>query len=198
MKKSDPPLVAGGGFGCHRKFKLTVIVLLLFAGGNGLPVKAAAQSVGDPPSVMDRIREKVRERSKPPPADWFHRLDTNWDGKNSRDEFRVRNTIPGQSGPSFNQMDIDRNGNLSMVEFSAPVLWRFTRLDSDGDGFLTQTETARYLDIPASRALPPLTGTCFVIDGKIVVASPEHAEVLAQSGRPQVDSSWQPGSLPDR
>lgn len=81
MKKSDPPLVAGGGFGCHRKFKLTVIVLLLFAGGNGLPVKAAAQSVGDPPSVMDRIREKVRERSKPPPADWFHRLDTNWDGK---------------------------------------------------------------------------------------------------------------------
>ena len=36
MKKSDPPLVAGGGFGCHRKFKLTVIVLLLFGLGISL------------------------------------------------------------------------------------------------------------------------------------------------------------------
>ena len=89
MKKSDPPLVAGGGFGCHRKFKLTVIVLLLFSGGNGLPVKAAAQSAGDPPSVMDRIREKVRERPKPPPADWFHRLDTNRDRRISKIEVNV-------------------------------------------------------------------------------------------------------------
>ncbi|MFT7570434.1 MAG: Ca2+-binding EF-hand superfamily protein [Paracoccaceae bacterium] len=202
---------------------VTLCIAVLLTWTSGITAGAQAQSVGDPPSVMDRIRDKARQRQPATIADWFQRLDTNQDNRVSReelqisinrrfgildanrngsisgDEFRARGTVPGgQSGPSFDQMDINRNGELSVIEFSAPVLWRFARLDSDGDGFLSRMETARYLNTPASRALPPLPGRCFEVDGRVVIVAPERADAFEKTGRQQTDCSWQPGTLPVR
>jgi len=195
---------------------------ILLAGGAGAPERAEAQVPKGPPSVMDRIQEKARQRQPAPPGDWFQRLDTNRDnrisrqelqasvnrrfglldanrdGRVSRQEFQARKIVPGQTGPSFDQMDVDRNGTLSGPEFAAPVLWRFARLDSDGDGFLSRAETARYLNTPSVRSLPPLSGRCFEIDGRYVIVSPERADDLEKSGRAQIDCSWQPGGIPAR
>ena len=205
-----------------RVTRLAVLTLVVLVSIIGPSAKAAAQPVGAPPSVMDRIQEKMRERQPAKKADWFQRLDTNRDGrvsgeelrlsigrrftgldtnrdgKISRDEFRVLDKVQGQPGPTFDQMDIDRSNGLGLSEFSAPVLWRFGRLDSDGDGFLSPVETDRYLNIPTARALPPLSGRCFNIDGRVVIAAPERAESLEREGRPSTDCMWQPGSPSNR
>ena len=205
-----------------RVTRLAVLTLVVLVSIIGPAAKAAAQPVGAPPSVMDRIQEKMRERQPAKKADWFQRLDTNRDGrvsgeelrlsigrrftgldtnrdgKISRDEFRVRDKVQGQPGPTFDHMDTDRSNSLDLSEFSAPVLWRFGRLDSDGDGFLSPVETDRYLNIPTARALPPLSGRYFNIDGRIVIAAPERAEALEREGRPSVDCMWQPGSPSNR
>lgn len=222
MRGLAPSLVS-----VRRQLGVNAIVLTLLGGfvtigSNGITAGVQAQSAGDPPSVMDRIREKARQRQPAATTDWFQRLDTNRDGRVSkeelqisikrrfgnldanrdgvisREEFQARKTVAGQSAPSFEQLDADRNGNLSIPEFSAPVLWRFARLDSDGDGFLSRTETARYLNVPASRSLPPLSGKCFEIDGRFVIVSPERADTLERADHPQIDCTWQPGASPSR
>ncbi len=205
-----------------RMIGAAVVGLLLLAGMTGFAADVDAQSINNPPSVMDRIQDKARQRNAATSAGWFERLDSNRDGKISRaelqtsisrrfglldtdrsgtisrNEYAARKTSPDRAGPSFDQLDADRNGILSVAEFSAPVLWRFARLDGDGDGSLSRLETARYLNMPASRSLPPLSGKCFEIDGRFVIVSPERAEAYENTGRSQIDCAWQPGTLPVR
>lgn len=75
----------------------------------------------------------------------FRRLDKNADGKLAKSEFgkRLRNRF----GPKFWELDGDKNGGVSFVEFQAGDPFKkfpigkqeqiFKRLDSDGDGQIT-------------------------------------------------------------
>ena len=54
------------------------------------------------------------------------------------------------------------------------------------------------LDSNPLTALPPLSGRCFNIDGRVVIAAPERAESLEREGRPSTDCMWQPGSPSNR
>ena len=183
---------------------------------------ATAQQTETKPSVMERIREKARQKAPMDNRNWFDRLDPNrsgyipkatvesairqrfslldlnHDGAIDRAEYARRSTTQLSPGLAFDLLDGDRDGRLSMAEFAAPVMWRFDRLDSDGDGMISREEAARYLSTPASRSIPPLTGTCFEIDGRLVTVAPDRVEALQREGRRSADCAWKPNSPPLR
>lgn len=81
----------------------------------------------------------------------FARLDTNKDGKISREEFeafRAQNakvdaaaTKAGKRGERlFARFDKDKDGFLSRTEADAVLAWRFKRMDANNDGILTLEE----------------------------------------------------------
>ena len=81
----------------------------------------------------------------------FARLDTNKDGKISREEFeafRQKNakvdaaaTKAGKRGERmFARFDTDKDGFLSRTEADAVLAWRYKRMDANNDGILTLEE----------------------------------------------------------
>ena len=172
---------------------------------------AVAQGTAESPSVRERILDKARERAPVRSRNWFElldpegtgyatrsNLDTNYDRAIDRMEYSRRNRLPTSAGLAFDLLDQDRDGKLSLGEFSAPVLWRFFRLDADDDGRISREEAARYIETPSARSLPPLTGTCFDINGRLLSVSPPVAEALAAEGRRAVDCTWRPGASMSR
>tara|TARA_R110002126_G_scaffold6156_16_gene32562 strand:- start:8348 stop:8911 length:564 start_codon:yes stop_codon:yes gene_type:complete len=183
---------------------------------------AVAQGTAESPSVRERILDKARERAPVRSRNWFELLDpegtgyatrsnvekaiqrrfslldTNYDRAIDRMEYSRRNRLPTSPGLAFDLLDQDRDGKLSLGEFSAPVLWRFFRLDADDDGRISREEAARYIETPSARSLPPLTGTCFDINGRLLSVSPPVAEALAAEGRRAVDCTWRPGASMSR
>lgn len=183
---------------------------------------ASAQQADPKPSVMDRIQEKVRQRGAVANPNWFERLDprgvgyvtkeavesairqrfalldTNRDGAIDRTEYSRQQVSPASPGLTFDMLDTDRNGKLSAAEFSAPITARFSRLDRDGDGRISRGEAAPYLAAPTARSLPPLSGTCFEIDGRLVTVAPERVETLRREGRRSADCAWKPGATLSR
>ena len=177
-----------------------------------------AQPAGEPASVMDRIREIARQQNDGANPGWFNRLDVNRDNYVSRGEVEMaiaktfsaldtnkdrvldvteyaRLRAPaGTTKLAFETLDTNGDRMLSLAEFAAPTHWRFSRLDRDGDGRISRQDAAQYLNTPTSRVLPPLSGICFDIDGRLVVVSPETAENLLREGRSLSDCAWRPGS----
>lgn len=105
----------------------------------------AAPNVQTPQGMtLEQFQTKNGERM-------FTRLDTNKDGKISREEFdafRQQNakvdaaaTKAGKRGERmFQRFDKDKDGFLSRSEADAVLAWRFKRMDANNDGILTLEE----------------------------------------------------------
>jgi Ca2+-binding EF-hand superfamily protein len=66
----------------------------------------------------------------------FQRLDTDRDGRVTREEIDIRVTA------RFDVLDADGDGLISRDEFAQRSLARFAKADADGDGAITQQEAA--------------------------------------------------------
>ena len=105
----------------------TVLLSLAIA----LPLTATA---AQRPQRMDTNGDgKISRDEWKGPADMFDKLDTNHDGYISRDEMRAGRRF------DISQMDTNHDGKISKDEWKGPAQ-RFDSLDTNHDGFLTQDE----------------------------------------------------------
>ena len=128
-----------------------MIVRTLIAVGAVLTVAApalaqTAASAGPAPTGMTLEQFQAANGDK-----LFARLDTNKDGKISRDEFAAfresnakvdaKATKAGKRGERlFARFDKDKDGSLSRAEANDVLAWRFKRMDTNHDGVLTLEE----------------------------------------------------------
>lgn len=83
-------------------------------------------------------------------AENFDTLDTNHDGKLSRDELRAgwKMKHGGKGGDGhhmqMSMLDTDHDGRVSFAEFTASMKAHFDRLDANHDGYLDSTELAAH------------------------------------------------------
>jgi Ca2+-binding EF-hand superfamily protein len=112
--------------------KLTLAAALL-----GLATAALAQTPAATPAAgisFDQWAVKARER--------LMALDTDHDGRISRDEFAARASKMGKHGGGrmFDRFDTNKDGYLDTTEINAMLARRFARMDANHDGMLTQDE----------------------------------------------------------
>jgi Ca2+-binding EF-hand superfamily protein len=116
--------------------------LLALAG----PALAQTAATAEKPQGMTLEQFQTKNGDK-----MFARLDTDKDGKISREEFeafRAQNakvdaaaTKAGKRGERlFARFDKDKDGFLSRSEADAVLAWRFKRMDANNDGILTLEE----------------------------------------------------------
>jgi Ca2+-binding EF-hand superfamily protein len=104
----------------------TILLSLAIA----LPLTAAAQRN----QRMDTNGDgKISRDEWKRPADMFDKLDTNHDGYITRDEMRAGRRF------DINQMDTNHDGKISKDEWKGRSQM-FDRLDTNHDGFITQDE----------------------------------------------------------
>ena len=121
--------------------------------GAGLAGPALAQSASPAPAKATTQAEgmTLRQFQAANGDKLFARLDTNKDGKISRDEFAAfresnakvdaKATKAGKRGERlFARFDKDKDGSLSRAEANDVLAWRFKRMDTNHDGVLTLEE----------------------------------------------------------
>lgn len=201
-------------------FVLSVIAVFL------APVELSAQNVvqgastspGKTSSVLDRIREKMKEKRAPAnrAKRWFDALDLDKNEEitkqelfesirrrfdamdRTRDKFVSKSEYLGlrkdrASGEKrFGALDANSDGRLSMSEFASPADWRFDRIDRNLDGKVSRSEAARLFDRPVGEALPDEAGECFYVERQVVRVKEKVAEEFMKRGYPKADCSWTP------
>lgn len=70
-------------------------------------------------------------------AQQFARIDANGDGVLAPDE---RAAKTARRGDRSDRLDADRDGQVTLADYTRPTLARFARMDADGDGYLTLAE----------------------------------------------------------
>ncbi|MGB0629144.1 MAG: EF-hand domain-containing protein [Alphaproteobacteria bacterium] len=200
---------------------LTFVMLLvagLFAAAPSGYAQTTDASTGKPPSVLDRIRKKLKEKQTPEDRAkrWFDNLDADKNEEITKQELfeSIRRRFDGMDGNRdrhvskseylrlrkdrqigerrFGELDSNADGRLSLPEFASPADWRFDRIDRNLDGKVSRTEAARLFDRPTGEALPKETGECFYVDRQIVRVQEDVAETFKQRGYPKADCRWQP------
>lgn len=178
----------------------------------------SSSATGKPPSVLDRIRKKMRESNAPQDKarKWFDTLDLDKNEEiskqelfhsirrrfenmdRSRDKFVSKSEYLSlrkdkQNGERrFGELDSNADGRLSMSEFASPADWRFDRIDRNLDGKVSRPEAARLFDRPVGEALQQEAGECFYVDRQIVRVKEDVAESFRRRGYPKADCAWTP------
>lgn len=173
---------------------------------------------GKKTSVLDRIRNKMKERNRPEDRlqRWFDNLDLDKNEEITKQElFQVirrrfesmdksRNKFISKSEyvsgrndrasgeQRFGELDSNSDGRLSMSEFASPTDWRFDRIDRNLDGKVSRPEAARLFDRPEGEARPKETDECFYVDRQVVRVREEVAEAFKKRGYPKADCHWRP------
>ena len=190
----------------------------LFAAPHSPSAQSAGETAGNPPSVLDRIREKIKEKnsSEDRARSWFDNLDTNKDNEITKKELfeglrtrferldrnndrhlskeeylRVARDRP-TGERRFGELDANADGRLSLPEFASPADWRFDRIDRNLDGRINRAEAAPLFDRPVGDPLPQAAGECFYVNRQIVRVKDEVAEAFKKRGYPKADCSWTP------
>lgn len=191
-----------------------------------VPQKTYAQSTtggssatpGQPASVLDRIRKRIREANAPGDKvqKWFDALDLDkneeitkqelfrilrrrfenmdrsGDGFVSKAEYMARRKDKRNGERRFGELDSNADGRLSMSEFASPADWRFDRIDRNLDGKVSRPEAARLFDRPVGTAGNEEASECFYVERQVVRVKEEVAETFRKRGYPKADCSWTP------
>ncbi|WP_114521644.1 hypothetical protein [Altererythrobacter sp. ZODW24] len=74
----------------------------------------------------------------------FTRLDANQDGQLSAEEFAALAAAPPPADPTpfMQRIDLNRDGNVTLVEHRTVMLGTFDNIDADKDGVVTPAEMA--------------------------------------------------------
>lgn len=210
------PLLAGAAMALS--IVVPGLVILPPSAGAQSPPPAPSTAATKPPSVLDRIRKRVRESRSPQDKarKWFDTLDLDKNEEitkqelfetirrrfnnmdRSRDKFVSKSEYLAlrddkQVGERrFGELDSNADGRLSMSEFASPADWRFDRIDRNLDGKVSRPEAARLFDRPVGQALQEEAGECFYVDRQIVRVKEEVAETFRKRGYPKADCTWTP------
>ncbi len=186
---------------------------------SGGTAAGGASSAAPAPSVLDKIRAKMREANAPDDraTRWFNNLDTdkndeitkqelfeslrqrfealdeNRDGVVSTAEYLKLRKDPGAGTRRFGELDSNKDGRLSMEEFASPADWRFDRIDRNLDGKVSPTEAQRLFDRPTGA--DDQSGACFYVDRQIIRVDKETAEKYRKLGYPKADCFWTPDAI---
>lgn len=201
---------------------LAVALLISSATPHGAYAQAATSdptaTPAKPASVLDRIRQKIRESKKPKDKaqKWFETLDLDKNEEitkqelfqtirsrfenmdRSRDKLVSKSEYLGQRKDKrngerrFGALDSNADGLLSMSEFASPADWRFDRIDRNLDGKVSRSEADRVFDRPVGEALQEEAGECFYIERQVVRVKEDVAETFRKRGYPKADCAWTP------
>ena len=178
----------------------------------------SAATTQKPASVLDRIREKIRESNSAEERvrKWFDSLDADRNEEISKQELfsniRRRFDEMDTSGDKFlnkseylalrkdkrngevrfGELDANADGRLSMAEFASPANWRFDRIDRNLDGKVSKEEAARLFDRPVGEASRNDDGECFYVERQVVRVKEEVAETFRKRGYPKAECVWTP------
>lgn len=197
---------------------IPALIIMPPTAGAQSTTQAPSTATAKPPSVLDRIRKRLRESRSPQDKaqKWFDTLDLDKNEEitkqelfqsirrrfenmdRSRDKFVSKSEYLAlrddkQIGERrFGELDSNSDGRLSMSEFASPADWRFDRIDRNLDGKVSRPEAARLFDRPIGQALQEESGECFYVDRQIVRVKEEVAESFRKRGYPKADCTWTP------
>lgn len=197
-----------------------VLMVLVAAMTVSVPVSAQSEITvaQNRPSVLDRIRAKMREKKtgEDKLEEWFEKLDLDKSGdvtKNelfesvrrrfdrmdaNRDRLISLNEYLGSRGnrsagrSRFGRLDSNKDGFLTRQEFVSPADWRFDRIDRNLDGKVSRTEAARLFDRQKGEDKPDEIGECFYVDRQVIRVKGETLRTFKKRGYPKTDCNWTP------
>jgi Ca2+-binding EF-hand superfamily protein len=131
---------------------------LLLTGPSALPASAQMASTPAPAQAkeghfarLDTNGDGYVDKSevRGPLAEHFDAIDSDHDGRLSREELKAARAAHGMKGNKAGKegkggglamLDADHDGRVSWAEFSAGIKAHFDRLDANHDGYLDATE----------------------------------------------------------
>lgn len=186
--------------------------------GSAQTASRSETAAGNPTSVLDRIREKIRKSNSAEERvrKWFDSLDLDRNSEVSKQELfsniRRRFDSMDTSGDKFvskseylalrkdkrngeqrfGELDANADGRLSMAEFASPANWRFDRIDRNLDGKVSKQEAARLFDRPVGEASRNDDGECFYVERQVVRVKEDVADTFRKRGYPKAECTWTP------
>lgn len=218
IKVSRPPRFRPPGMAVSILALGMIVASLAPNTGSAQTASRSETAAGNPTSVLDRIREKMRKSNSAEEKvrKWFESLDLDRNSEVSKQELfsniRRRFDNMDTSGDKFvskseylalrkdkrngeqrfGELDANADGRLSMAEFASPANWRFDRIDRNLDGKVGKQEAARLFDRPVGEASRNEDGECFYVERQIVRVKEDVAETFRKRGYAKADCTWTP------